>query len=134
MHLEAIVAKKGKINGILIQGIEMNSVDSVLNLRSRVVEGKFDLERVKGVDSALVGKELARRLDLKVGDDLQIVMPKPSKVDATAFSPARAHFRISGLLDLGKYEFNERLVIVSQTAGPNPRRYRQRLFWVCGCA
>lgn len=116
VHLEAVVARKGKINGIIIQGIDTSTVDGVLNLKSRVIEGEFNFNPIDGVDSCLIGKELARKMALKLGDEFQIVVPKPSKMDATTFSPVRSKFRVSGILDYGKYEFNERLVIISDLA------------------
>lgn len=119
VHLEAVVARKGKITGIIIQGVDTATVESVLNLRSRVIEGEFSLNPVNAVEGALIGKEFAKKMSLKIGDVFQIVMPKPSKVDSTSFAPTKATFHVNGILDLGKFEFNERLIIVSDLAAQN---------------
>ncbi len=119
VHIEAIVARQGKINGVIVQGIDTNTVDSVLNIRNRVIEGQYNLSEINGVDAAMIGKELAKKLKLKLGDEFQVIMPKPSKINASSFSPITAKLKVSGILDLGKYEFNERLVVVSDLTAQN---------------
>lgn len=113
VHIEAIVARGGKINGVMVQGFDTATVDSVLNIRSHIIDGQFNLSEVNGVDGAVIGKVLAQKLKLKVGDEFQVVMPKPSKTDTSSFSPVAKKLNVTGILDLGKYEFNERLIVVS---------------------
>ena len=61
----------------------------------------------------MVGKELAKKFLLEVGSIFQAVIPRASANSATAFSPRSQKYRVSGILDLGKYDFNERTIVVT---------------------
>lgn len=119
VRLEAVIARQGKVQGVIVEGLDTSTVDEVLRLRPRVIDGEYNVNPYDGRDQALIGKELARKFALKVGDELSLVVPRPSKIDSSSFSPTRASFRVAGILDLGKFEFNERLVIVNDLAAQN---------------
>lgn len=133
--LEAIVVGKGKLNGVVIQGVDESSVDSVLKLRSRVVRGEFDLGEaprpygmspmlrksgpgleVNAVDepvSALIGKALAKRFALGVGDEFTVVLPKASQQQSTAFVSKVVKLKVEGIIDFGKADYDERTIVIS---------------------
>lgn len=113
--LEAIVVGKQKLNGVVIQGIDPTTVETVLNLRPRVVRGQFQVGR-KSPDAmplALVGKGLAKRFGLEVGDTFKAVLPKPSARDTASFVSTIATFKVSGIIDFGKVDYDERTVVTS---------------------
>lgn len=111
VNLEGLIAREGRIAGVLIQGMDPSTVEKVLKIRPRVVRGEFVLEPKDGVPSALVGKTLAKRFKLEVGDEFKIVLPTPSRTDSTEFTPKLMAFRVRGILDLGKAEYDERYVV-----------------------
>lgn len=122
--LEAIVVGQGKLNGVVIQGVDEKSVDSVLKLRSRVIRGEFDVgPQEDGRDSggasqdsvphALVGKALAKRFGLGIGDRFKVVIPKPSAQDTSAFVSSVAELKVTGIIDFGKSDYDERTVVTS---------------------
>lgn len=111
IHLDVVVAAKGKISGAMLQGLDAGTVESVLKVRDRVIAGHFDISSVEA--TALVGKELAKKLELGVGDTFQIAYPRPLETAASGFSKKIKPFKIAGILDLGKYEYNERTILVS---------------------
>ncbi len=112
--LEAIVVGQGKLNGVVIQGVDPETVDSVLQIRSRVIKGKFDV----GIEGnqpakALVGKALAKRFGLDIGQTFRAVLPKPSASDSSAFVSSVATFVVTGIIDFGKADYDERTVVTS---------------------
>jgi lipoprotein-releasing system permease protein len=115
LQVEALLTGKGSVVGVQVQGVEPTTVESVLKISSRVTEGAFDLES-DGEPAALLGKELAKRFKLKVGDEVRLVVAKSSFKSATGFVPRSKKFRLVGILDLGKYEFNSRVVVTSASA------------------
>jgi lipoprotein-releasing system permease protein len=119
VRLEAVIAKNGRVQGVIVEGLDTSTVDTVLNLKSRIIEGEYNVNPHQGQDQILIGKELAKNYQLKVGDELSLVVPRPPKTDSTSFQPTRSSFRISGVLDLGKYEYNERTVVVNDLAAQN---------------
>lgn len=109
--LEGIVVSSGKLSGVIVQGFDPKTVEKVLNVRSRVVSGRFALGDEGGTPRALVGKALAKRYDLKVGQPFKVVLPTPSRSNSADFSPKVMTFVLEGVLDLGKVEFDERYVV-----------------------
>lgn len=115
--LEAIVVGKQKLSGVVIQGIDPATVESVLSLRNRVIRGKFEVGRISREDGrlpkALIGKALARRFDLDVGQTFRAVLPRPSQQDTASFVSTIATFEVSGIIDFGKADYDERTVVTS---------------------
>lgn len=110
--IDGLVAGGGKLSGVSLQGIESKTVESVLNIRGRLIQGKFDFASQGNVPTALVGKALAKKFNLQVGQTFKIVIPTLSKSDSTNFSPKVQDYMLGGVLDLGKAEYDERTVMV----------------------
>jgi len=110
--LEGLVAGGGRLSGVQIQGIDAKTVEKVLRVRNRVIEGEFNFEPRDGMPAALVGKALAKKFDLKVGKPFKVVIPTLSKSDSTNFSPKIQSYVLTGVLDLGKADYDERTVMI----------------------
>jgi len=116
-HLEGIMAGGGHVSGIVIEGFDPKTVEKVLNLRPRVIHGDFKFGRAAGdLPYAMVGKQLAKIYGLKIGDPFKAVLPSPSRSDSTEFQPRLMTFVLSGILDLGKAEYDERMVVTDLAA------------------
>lgn len=116
LWVESVAAAKGKITGVLLQGLDPSSMGDVLRLDSHLRDGDIRLGDRDGVPYALVGKGLAEKFDLKVGDSFRIVVPLMSELDPNSFRRNVGTFVVAGILNLGKYEFDERLVLTSLAA------------------
>lgn len=93
-------ALRGSANrSIALRGVDDATYSSILDLRSRMVEGHFDV----GGNNAVIGVELARELGLQLGDKLRI---------KTAEERSEV-FNIVGLFDVGLKDLNLRWVFVS---------------------
>ncbi|MEQ1876309.1 MAG: ABC transporter permease [Bdellovibrionia bacterium] len=110
-HTEGILASKGKTIGIALQGVDPENVQKVLNFKSRVIKGEFDLTNHDERPSVLLGKALANKLEISAGDIVTLVVPRPSKASPTSFSPKAEKVHVAGIVDLGKYEYDLRMVI-----------------------
>lgn len=113
LHKEAVLAAKGKVQGVVVQAFPPNKVDSVLNLRQRVSKGLYSWAGGAELPACMLGKELALKLNLSVGDTINIVLPKPNKTQSHSFVPKLKKFKINAILDLGKFEYNERFVMLA---------------------
>jgi lipoprotein-releasing system permease protein len=110
-QFDGVLAHDKRISGVVVQGLELNSVEKVLNIRSRVIQGKFQFGAIEGHSIALIGKGIAKKFNLKIDDEFKVVLPSPSKQNATDFSPKVTTFRVGGVLDLGKNEYDERYIV-----------------------
>jgi len=112
LRTEAVLAHQGVIQGVMIQGVDEEHVSEVLNFSSRLLEGKLELSVAEGGKiPALIGKRVAQRVGLKVGDTFRVVMPIPDPIDPGRFQRRIAEFQVRGILDMGKSEWNERMII-----------------------
>lgn len=110
LRTEAVLAHQGVIQGVMVQGIDEERVGEVLNFSSRLVDGSLDL---RGGDktAALIGKRIAQKFGLKIGDKFRVVMPVPDAIDPGRFERRIAEFQVRGILDMGKTDWNERMII-----------------------
>ncbi len=111
VNLEGMIVGGGKLAGVLIQGVDPKSVEKVLQIRDRVIQGQFSFDREKGIPRAMAGKALVKRFGLRLGQPFKVVLPSPSKTDSTGFSPKVQTYVLGGVLDLGKAEYDERTIM-----------------------
>ncbi|MNK26219.1 Lipoprotein-releasing system transmembrane protein LolE [compost metagenome] len=114
--IEAVVAHQGQISGVMIQGVDTDYSQKVLNFKSRVISGSEDLTEASDIPLALIGKGLAKRMNLKVGDTFRVVIPVAEVSDPSNFRRQVGQFKIQGILDLGKYDWNERFIVADLKA------------------
>jgi lipoprotein-releasing system permease protein len=114
------MAAVDKSFGVTIQGI-----DPVLSLRVLDVEKSMIAGRVQDLarrlpandggpplPSLLLGKELAKKLHVKLGDRVRLVSPK-TDLDPAAGQLASREFRLAGIFYTGFQEYDSRLVYIS---------------------
>ncbi|WII72027.1 ABC transporter permease [Bdellovibrio sp. 22V] len=116
VFIEAVLAHQGKISGVLIQGVDTEHVGNVLNFKNRVVSGSAEWGPPGEVPLAMLGKGLATKMNLKVGDRFRVVVPVADTVDPSKFQRRVGEFQLQGVLDLGKYEWNERFILTDLMA------------------
>lgn len=112
---------RGRISGVAVKGVDPELVSQVLDLEKHMIAGSLDSLKVKSSDTVLpniiVGKELARKLRVGVGDDVTIVVPL-SNIDfetwrSKATAPKTRRFRVSGIFYSGFEEYDRRLMYTS---------------------
>ncbi|MEE6249137.1 MAG: ABC transporter permease [Bdellovibrionota bacterium] len=106
IHAEAMLPHNGQVRGIMVQGMAKDGVRAP-SLKKRLIKGKWP----SSTEHILIGKELAKQMDIKIGDTLKVVVPMPSKVNSNQFQPKLTEVRLSGIMDFGKYEYNERMLV-----------------------
>ncbi len=111
---EAVLAHKGKLSGVFLQGVDEEKIGEVLNLKSRIKAGDFGLKTTAdGLPQILIGKGIAKDFGLKPGDELRLVVPINTDLDVSQFQRRIGHFRVAGVLDLGKYDYDQRWMFTS---------------------
>jgi lipoprotein-releasing system permease protein len=111
VFLEAVLAHAGKLSGVLVEGVEEATVRQVLRIEARVKAGEFSFAPIQGASAALIGKGLARKHGLKVGDRFKVVLPVSQEFDRGNVRPRISQFYVSAILDLGRHDFDERYVL-----------------------
>ena len=89
---------------VALMGVDLERYDRMIGLRSKVVSGTARLEP----GEAIVGRELAQDLGVRVGDRLTVQTTTSSE-----------SLRVTALVDLGVRDLNRRTVIVPLRAAQN---------------
>lgn len=111
--IEGVLAYQGRISGVFVQGVDQDEVRKVLGLQDRIIAGKFSLAAENEVSQVLIGKGLARDFQLKPGDEFRVIVPLHHDLEVTKFHRKVGLFRVAGILDLGKYEYDQRWIFSS---------------------
>jgi len=113
IFLEAVMAKKGVVSGVGVEGIDPAEVHKVLKLKNRVVKGDLELGTGEGgLARVAIGKGLATKFDLDVNDVVRLVIPVVSSRDFSNFKPKMRKFRVGGIVSFGHHEFDSRYVLM----------------------
>lgn len=106
---EALIVSRGKIQGVLVEGLDYKTYKKVSGMDQRITFGVLDLKKALDEPGVYLGKGLQDQFKLKVGDKINIVVP----FSDFTFGIRRTvkSFKVLGFLDLGKYEYNNRYVL-----------------------
>lgn len=97
----AIISTKNRKEGINIKGIaEVKEIDKI---KSNLVAGKFDLD---STNSIVIGKTLATKLLLKVGDKVTLFALKNDKIPSMDDLPNIQNFFVTGIFESGMAEYD----------------------------
>jgi lipoprotein-releasing system permease protein len=118
--IEAMVAAGSSMSGAMVKGIDPVRSPRVLEVRQSLQAGRVEDLGVRtppndggpSLPGMLVGKELAKKLKLKLGDRIRLVSPK-SDLNPSAGGSSTRDFRLAGVFYTGFQEYDSRLVYVS---------------------
>jgi len=102
------LAQRGEASkSIALVGVELERYDRIVNLRRKLVAGSARL----GPGEAILGRDLAADLGVRVGDRVSLVTTSGSGGGSSTGNTTDA-VRVTALVDLGVRELNRRTVIV----------------------
>ncbi|MEO0083654.1 MAG: lipoprotein-releasing ABC transporter permease subunit [candidate division WOR-3 bacterium] len=102
VYLKTIIKKEQVSDGIVVRGILENSGSEITDLQKIIVQGSFDISN----DNIILGIDLARSINARVGDEIALVLPFGSEPTPLGMLPKIKHFRVSGIFDAGMYDYN----------------------------
>ncbi len=109
-----VMASSGNgAGGALVRGLTAKDFIARPILRQSIVVG--DLERFRDGDGILIGVRMAGRLGLTVGDKLTLISPNGT-VTAFGTVPRMKAYTVSGLFEVGMYEFDNTYIYMPLTA------------------
>jgi lipoprotein-releasing system permease protein len=112
-HLEGVLAHNKKLSGILVEGVDPGSWTRVMNLEPRLISGTLD---VAGDGTSVIAKGIAEKFKLKPGDRFRLVFPKSDPYNEERLRPVVLKLKVSGVISLGRHDFDHRYVIVGRPA------------------
>ena len=110
-------------------GAILKGVDPLLekSIAGHVVTGNFiNSSPDAALFEVVVGKDLARKLALSVGDQVRLISPKGG-VGPSGMSPRMRAFRVVGIFDSGFYEYDVGLIVTSLQSVQRLNRFGNRV-------
>ncbi len=113
----------------LSAGAILKGVDPLLekSIARHVVAGSFiNSSPDTALFEVVVGKDLARKLSLSVGDRVRLISPKGG-VGPSGMSPRMRAFKVVGIFDSGFYEYDVGLIVTSLQSVQRLNRFGNRV-------
>lgn len=109
VYSEVMLSNKHGVKGVVLRGIDPDSSRTVLSLWDDMVAGSVnDLVVENDLPGIIVGYQMARRLGLDVGSQVNLLSPSGSS-GAAGFRPKVRRFRIAGIFKTGMFEYDSSL-------------------------
>ncbi len=106
-YAQAVLARKGQVSEVLFQGIDEAEFKNVLKIEKRVKQGKL----VLGPEQVGIGSGLAKKYNIQVGEKIYLVVPLATPFGSSGFKRQSKEFVVTGIIDFGKNDWNQRLVL-----------------------
>jgi len=101
---QAMASARNVASGVLVRGVQIKDFLDHSLVSRRLVAGSVD--QFNGDDAVLIGSRMAARFGLTVGDSITFIVPQRGKGVSLGTAPRSASFRIVGLFDVGRVEYD----------------------------
>ena len=98
------------VRGAMVRGILPDMEDKVADFRSHMKGGKLESLEPDAFNIVL-GRELARALDVNIGDKVTLIAPQ-GVVTPAGVVPRLKTFTVSGLFEVGMFEYDSGLALI----------------------
>ncbi|MBU6235651.1 MAG: lipoprotein-releasing ABC transporter permease subunit, partial [Alphaproteobacteria bacterium] len=105
---QALMTVDGRSQGVMVRGLSSESFSKKPVLSDGIKEGS--LARFEK-DSAAIGVEMARRLNLRIGDEIVLVGPQ-GKPTPFGTMPRSRRFTVAVVFDVEMFEYNSNFVFI----------------------
>ncbi|MES0371804.1 MAG: lipoprotein-releasing ABC transporter permease subunit [Mariprofundaceae bacterium] len=110
--------------GAILKGVDP---DREVSIARHVVSGNFlNSDSKASPFEVVIGKDLARKLGLKLGDSVRLISPTGG-VGPSGMSPRMRAFRVIGIFDSGFYEYDVGMMVTSLAAVQRLNRLGDRV-------
>ncbi|GAB4299884.1 MAG: lipoprotein-releasing ABC transporter permease subunit [Desulfuromonadia bacterium] len=116
-----VMLSNGKqVSGVVLRGIDPDTDPTVTKLKSSVVDGRYDdLSRspeprrteTEPLPGIVIGRELAKNLDLFVGDPVNVISPM-GEISPIGMMPKLRQFRVVAIFNTGMFEYDSTLAYI----------------------
>jgi lipoprotein-releasing system permease protein len=101
---QAILSSEYGNAGIVLKGIDIKLEPSVSKLKEYITQGKFEISD----NEILIGKELAKKLGIIVGDEINLFTSQEQEL-----IPTQQTVKIKGIFESGMYEYDANFAYIS---------------------
>lgn len=115
IYNQVMLSTGHNVSGVVLRGIDPATDRQVTRLARAVVQGSMDELEPAGNGSepgVMIGRELARHLNLSLGDRVNVVSPLGT-ITPLGMMPKLKPFRVAAIFNTGMFEYDSTLAYVS---------------------
>jgi lipoprotein-releasing system permease protein len=110
---QGLISAGHETQPVQIKGVDPVLEQQVTDIKGAMQSGSLDaLNKAEGVDGILLGKDLAAKLGVAIGDTLSLLTPQGT-LSPMGMIPRTRRLRVAGIFSLGLYEFDSSYGFVS---------------------
>lgn len=110
---QVMVSVMGKGQGVYIRGIDPSREEKTTDISMHIKEGSLrELDSSEGPPGIIMGRELAARLGVFTGNEINILSPQ-GEIGPLGMIPKVKSFKLVGIFEVGMFEYDSNLVLVS---------------------
>jgi lipoprotein-releasing system permease protein len=110
---QGLISAGRETQPVQIKGVDPVLEQQVTDIKGAMQSGSLDaLNRTEGVDGILLGKDLAAKLGVAIGDTVSLLTPQGT-LSPMGMIPRTRRLRVAGIFSLGLYEFDSSYGFVS---------------------
>src|SRR5438093_137612 len=110
---QGLISAGRETQPVQIKGIDPVLEQQVTDIKGAMQSGSLDeLNKSSGFDGILLGKDLAAKLGVAIGDSVSLLTPQGT-LSPMGMIPRRRRLRVAGIFSLGLYEFDSSYGFVS---------------------
>ena len=107
---QAMLMNEKKVKGSVIRGVLPEQEVKVSEISSKMIKGAFsDLE--SGKFEIILGDELARTLNVQIGDKVTLIAPQ-ANITPAGILPRLKRFKVIGIFKVGMQEYDASLALI----------------------
>ncbi|MCW9025564.1 MAG: lipoprotein-releasing ABC transporter permease subunit [Gammaproteobacteria bacterium] len=110
IEAQGMLINRGQVNGTLIRGVLPELEPGVSSVAQKMVEGQLK-DLVPGQFGIILGRDLARIINAKVGDKVTMVTPS-AQVTPAGVVPRLKRFTVKGIFYVGMYEYDSSMAVL----------------------
>jgi len=122
VYTEAMLSTQTAVSGVVLLGIDPDTITKVTNLKETLIQGKLDNllnssssnlnPNSSNLPGILIGKELAKNLGLLYLDEVTIISPLGESTPL-GMVPRMKKFQVVGIFESGMYEYDTKWTYIS---------------------
>lgn len=121
IYNQVLLSSEAAVHGVVLRGVDPRSEARVTDIKKNLVDGQLESldrkapakdDKEKTMPGIIIGKELAARLGLLMGDKLNVMSPVGT-MGPLGMIPKIRRFEVVGVFDSGMYEYDSTLAYVS---------------------
>ncbi len=121
-YSQAMISSSGGVVGAVVRGLDVKTAGTVTVLPNKIKDGDISgietpfapvgASKEPSLPGIVIGRELARNLGVDVGDRVNVISPMGTMTPAGPV-PRMAAFTVSGIFELGMYEYDSSMAFIS---------------------